>query len=332
MKEQRSVPFERNKSLENLLIDINSSLSMTEQQLLNNYSENYKDFPIIFIVGPLRSGTTLMMQWLANTKAFAYPTNLLSRFYASPIIGSKIQLLLTDENYNFRNEILDFNSTVDFISQNGKTHGALSPNEFWYFWRFFLPFKNNKILESSVLENSKNKNLFKDELLGVANVFQKPFALKALICNYNIDFLNKLFPKALFIYTHREPISNIISVYEARERQFGNTKTWYSFEIPEYDQLKEKTSIEQIAGQIYFNNRAVKRGLEQVSESKKVIVEYEKFCTNPKYYYNVIESKLRSLDFEIPTKYTGPESFKIRRYDEHSLYRDAIKSYKEFIS
>ncbi|GAH14530.1 unnamed protein product, partial [marine sediment metagenome] len=29
-----------------------------------------------------------MMQWLASTEMFAYPSNLLSRFYGSPYIGA----------------------------------------------------------------------------------------------------------------------------------------------------------------------------------------------------------------------------------------------------
>ncbi len=57
-------------------------------------------------------------------------------------------MLLTDEQYNYRNEILDFNRKIDFISENGKTTGALAPNEFWYFFTvcnfwvliFVLPF------------------------------------------------------------------------------------------------------------------------------------------------------------------------------------------------
>ena len=80
------------------------------------------------------------MQWLANTGAVAYPTNILSRFFGAPVIGAQIQLLLTDPRYNFRDEIHDFNGTISFHSDIGKTRGALNPNEFWHFWRRFLPF------------------------------------------------------------------------------------------------------------------------------------------------------------------------------------------------
>jgi len=135
--EQRLSSFERNQTLESLLTEINTDLWTVEKQLLTQKKTNY---PVIFIVGPHRSGSTLMMQWLASSGLFSYPSNLLSRFYHAPIMGAKLQLLLADERYNFRDELKDFSSEIDFNSDNGKTKGALAPNEFWYFWRRFLPF------------------------------------------------------------------------------------------------------------------------------------------------------------------------------------------------
>src|SRR5690606_6790054 len=130
----------------------------------------------IFVVGALRSGTTLLTQWLADSGMVAYPTNLLSRFYAAPLVGAKIQLLLTDPRYNFRNEILDFNGEINFSSENGKTQGALAPNEFWYFWRRFLPFDEFDYMPPEELRQRANLEGFRDELNALANIFNKPFA------------------------------------------------------------------------------------------------------------------------------------------------------------
>ena len=40
---------------------------------------------------------------------------------------SKMQLLLTDERYNFRNEIRDFNSEISFKSENGNHEANTVP-------------------------------------------------------------------------------------------------------------------------------------------------------------------------------------------------------------
>src|SRR5207247_2357787 len=109
-RDSRSQAFRRNASLEGLLATLNGFLACSEQAALEHYSSDHKDYPIVFVMGAHRSGTTLFMQWLANTGAVAYPTNILSRFFGAPVIGAQIQLLLTDPRYAFRDEILDFNN------------------------------------------------------------------------------------------------------------------------------------------------------------------------------------------------------------------------------
>ena len=121
--EEREAAFRRNTELERLLKSLNRTLGPAEENLLATASDLGADHPLVFIMGPLRSGTTLFMQWLASSGIVAYPSNLLSRFYAAPAVGAQIQLLLTDPRYNFRDEILDFTGPVTFDSENGKTIG-----------------------------------------------------------------------------------------------------------------------------------------------------------------------------------------------------------------
>jgi len=320
----RSQNFKRNSSLEEFLIEINNDLWNTEEKLLNIKEP---DYPLIFIMGPLRSGSTLMTQWLANL-GFAYPTNLMSRFYKSPIIASKIQKLLTNEEYNYRNEIRDFNSNIDFSSENGKTRGALAPNEFWYFWRRFLPFKELDYLPTKELFEKVDVDTFKSEFAGIVDVFQKPFALKGMILNCNIDFLDKIFEKAIFIYTKRDPLTNIESALKAREKQLGSIEEWYSFKIPEYKNLKKLNPYEQVAGQIYHINKAVETGLENVIEHKKMVVNYEDFCEKPEEFYNELREKLKVQGYDINEKYKGQVSFSVTRksVDDENI----LKAYKKF--
>ncbi|CBL46311.1 Conserved hypothetical protein [gamma proteobacterium HdN1] len=306
----RTQAFQRNTDLESLLQLLNGSLQSAEAELLAKTAPN-ADFPIIFLMGPLRSGTTLFMQWLASSGIFAYPTNLLSRFYGAPITGAYIQQLLTDERYNFRNEILDFQHSIAFESENGKTKGALSPNEFWYFWRRFLPFGSAPFeeldwLPDETLCNVVDTERLKAELYGLTRAFEKPFALKSMILNYNIPFLDHVFEKALFIQTRRDPIANIASILAARKRQLGSESEWYSFKIPEYPQLKDLPPIEQACGQWFYNDRAVTSGLSKVDESRKLVVQYEDFCQNPTRYFNSLTEKLA-----LRAPYTGPSRFDV---------------------
>ncbi len=316
--------FKRNMLLEEFLKEVNNDLWYAEKRLLNDKDPK---FPLIFIMGSPRSGTTLMTQWLGSF-GFAYPTNLMSRFYRAPIIGSKIQLMLTDERYDFRSEIKDFSYKIDFYSENGKTKGALAPNEFWYFWRRFLPFKDIDYLPSEELFKKVDINLLKSEFAGIVKVFQKPFVLKSMILNYNIDFLDIIFEKALFVYTKRNPITNIESLLNARERQYGNIKEWYSFKIPEYNKLRELNPYEQVAGQIYYINKAVESGIANVVEHKKIIVNYEDFCQNPKIFFDELKQKLMLQGYDIRKGYDFEEKFEITRKSVKDI--DILRAYKRF--
>lgn len=310
MEDNRTKTFRRNPTLEEFLTEINDNMYEAEIKLL---VEKEPEFPIVFIMGPLRSGSTLISQWMANSGVIAYPTNLMSRFYKAPIMGAKIQMLLTDEQYNFRNEIKDFTSGVDFSSENGKTKGALAPNEFWYFWKKFLPDTELDYWNNEELFEKADIKTMLSEFAGITDVFQKPFALKGMNLNYNIAFLNKVFDKAIFIHSKRDALTNIASVLKARERQLGSIDKWYSFKMPEYTELIKLNPYEQAAGQVHFINQAVENGLKDVPEHKKITINYEDFCSDPKYFYDELVEKLNIQGYSTEEPYSGEKSFSLTR-------------------
>lgn len=222
-----------------------------------------------------------------------------------------IQLLLTDERYSFRDELLDFLRPVEFQSENGKTVGALSPNEFWYFWRRFLPFKELDWLPDEELLHTVDTEALVSELNALTKIFDKPFAMKGMILNYNIPFLNRIFDKALFIQMYRDPVANVASVLEARKRQYGDENIWYSFRIPEYPELQTLDALHQSAGQVACINRAVSQGMAEVEESRKLFVDYEDFCNDPASLYEALLKKLNIPAAEFP--YQGVQKFKNTR-------------------
>ncbi|MBW4933799.1 sulfotransferase [Marinobacter sp. F4206] len=329
-QKMRAEQFSRISDLETLLAELNANLAGANEKYLESASERFSK---IFVMGPLRSGTTLFTQWLANTGLVAYPTNLLSRFFGAPLVGAKIQQLLTDPRYNFRNEILDFNSDIDFSSENGKTNGALAPNEFWYFWRRFLPFDELDYMPEDELRQKADLDGFRNELNALANIFEKPFAMKAMIMNQNIPELAEQFDKPLFIWIRRDPVYNIQSALEARKRQYGDINTWYSFKIKEYPYLKDLDPLESVAAQIAAINRSVESGLAALPNHKKLLVQYEDFCQRPEHYFNEIARRLveqGGVSAETVPEYSGQMSFSNTnrwRSEEYSQ-DDAERMYK----
>lgn len=305
---QRQGLHQRNDNVEKILNEVNCALAQAESNAITSFSSN--DFPVIFIVGCPRSGTTLFMQWLARMGYFAYPTNLLSRFYAAPYIGAKIQLMLTTHDFN--NELYDFNVTGTYESRLGKTKGVLAPHEFSYFWRRFFPFPEIHFLDDTQLAVVDTKT-FVSELAALEDVFEKPFAMKAMIMNWNIPFLSKLFDKALFINIKRNPFFNIQSLLLARKDYYGDVRAWHSFKPPEYEWLKNHNPYEQIAGQVYYTRNAVEAGLVGVEDRKKLTVDYEQFCDAPdKVFWEIVE-KLELHGYTTNWEYSGVGSFESSR-------------------
>jgi len=307
MESSRREEFRRNEKLEQLLNELNGILAPSEERIIEKFQS--PKYPLILIVGAPRSGTTLMMQWLASTGKFAYPTNMLSRFYGAPCIGAKIQQLLASPEYNFRDEIFDFSREVSFASALGKTKGVLAPNEFWYFWRRFIPNTELECVDEESLKKIDSKN-FLAELAAIESVFDKPFAMKGLILQFNIPFLASIFEKVLFVFTKRNPLYNIQSLLGARAKFYGTVDKWYSAKPKEYELLKDLTPYEQVAGQVYYTNRAIEVALEKLDCIRWLEVKYEEFCENPGSTFGKIADKLSAQGYEIDRTYAGPESFK----------------------
>lgn len=320
----RTSAFSRNMDLESLLKDINASLGLCERKLLE--TPPAWRFPLVLIMGPMRSGTTLFMQWLANTGLVAYPSNLLSRFYEAPVIGAKIQLLLTDPRYNFRDELSDMVHEVAYNSENGKTKGILAPNEFWYFWRRFLSEPTRDVWTDEDLRRTMDVGMLKAELAGIMDVFGKPFAAKGMLFNYNIPLLDSIMDRVLFVRMRRDAAANVASVLEARRRQFGTDTAWYSFMIPEYAKVENLDPVEQVTGQVYFMDHAVETGLSTVAEERKLVVDYEEFCTDPEKVYHAVASRLGAEE----RNYSGPRRFSVSRGVSGELAERIERSLKAF--
>lgn len=323
MIEGRRPEFQKNEKLEDLLKELESILSPVEDEMLADF--NVPQFPPLLLIGGPRTGSTVFMQWLASLGVFSYPTNFLSRFFYAPYIGAKIQLLLTDPAYSYRNEIVDFSSDIGFKSDLGKTAGALAPNDFWYFWRRFIPNKVPRYI-TEVEENEIKGEKLLAEVAAIESVFKKPFAMKAMILEQNIPFLSRLFGNVIFINLKRHPFYNIQSLLEARIKFFGDCNKWYSIRPKQYHELLKYDPIKQIAGQVFFKNMAVKEGLSKINSLQYLEVEYEEYCNNPRNVFMKIKRKYQEYGIFFDREYKGPD-----RFDSANTIRLTAKETKEII-
>lgn len=304
--QNRSSDFRPNETLDNVIKDLYNLLFPVQKQLQEKYQQN--KYPFLFIIGCPRSGTTLLLQWLASLNLFSYPTNVLNRFAYAPYIGAQIQKILFDKQFDFSTEFNDINSSISFNSNLGKSKGALSANEFQHFFRNYM---NNFIPQYLNDDEIKNVdfNGIKKGLSSIEAAFGKPFIVKLMMLQFNLEETFKYFPHSIFTFIKREPIYNMQSLLLAREKYYNDRNIWWSVKPQLYSELKDMDVYHQIAGQVYYTNKAIKDALGNLPSENKVEIQYEDFCNSPEKYYHQIKMKYQYFGYKMPDTYESIDNF-----------------------
>ncbi len=302
----KSADFRENPDLNGLLLELSTLLKPVQLEKQKNFTEN--KYPIAFIIGNPRSGTTLFLQWMASLGLFSYPTNVLNHFAYAPYIGALIQQMLFNPDYDFQNEFGNTSYENSFSSNLGKTKGALATSEFQHFFRNFMPNFDPEYLSVEQLEEVDFKGI-KNGLTSIESVFRNPFVTKAMMLQYNLTELYKTIPNSIFFHIKREPIYNMQSLLLAREKYYSDRNIWLSVKPKEYSVLKDMDVYQQIAGQVFYTNKEIEDGLKDVPVSKKIAIQYEDFCDNPELYYNNLRKKYKTNGYNLPEYYSANKEF-----------------------
>lgn len=284
--------FARNEALDELIAELATVLGPADEAF--SVRGQRPAAPVIFLVGGPRSGSTLTLQALAASGLFAYPTNLMSRFAASPGIGARIQAMLCDERFDYRGELADVGRPISFESDLGKSAGALQPNEFWYFWRRFFPLEQPRKLSESELRQV-DVDGFLAGLAAIQAVDGRPLALKAMLVMQDLPFLASLLPNAVFVDVRRHPYFQCQSLLEARRSFSGDVDRWYSVEPDGIDKLSEMDAHHQVAAQVHMLNESLDQQLAAIGQPRTVTMTYTDFCATPNVLIDCIVRAMSSV-------------------------------------
>lgn len=329
-KSHRTKDFQVNEKLDTLIGQLKFILEPVQKEINKKYTVPEK--PIILIIGCPRSGSTLLSQILAFTNQFSYPTNFLSRFAYAPVVGAMIQEMIFNPEYDFRKELLDVQVKTDFNSSIGKTNGALSINEFFHFWRRFFPNYDSQYLSKDELQKVNLLEMIK-EIAAIEAVFNKPFLAKGQMMQFNLDYFSRRIPKIVYLYIKRDALFNMQSVLLARRKYYGTDKIWRSVKPKEYPLLKNMDPYFQVAGQIYFTEKTIEKGLAKLDNNSYLTINYEDLCSSPKDIYASVIKLVNSIGGNIK-KSDLPKSFRASNYnklddDEIDKLMNAYKYFKD---
>lgn len=274
-----------NSRLESVLSELKETLEPVQQSINKAYST--PQWPVGLILGPPRSGTTLFLQILASSGGFGCPTNLLTRFAYAPYIGAHIQNLLLDPEYDPEGVFQPLQIPPEHTSTLGKTKGPGGVNEFFHFWRRFYHTTYPRPLSKTELAAVPH-DVIAAELASIESALQRPLVMKGLMQQYNLPEVFDQLPHLFFFRLTRKPEDIMKSILLARERYSGNREEWWSVQPAEYEKLITQDVYHQIAGQVYFTEQAILRGLERIPSARQMTVDYEDICEDPNLVVNTI--------------------------------------------
>lgn len=248
---------------------LNDTLAPLEEALVGAFDAPTE--PLVFIVGAPRSGTTLLTQLLISQYRIGYVSNLVARFWKAPYLG----LLLAKE---IRDP--DRPPDVGFSSDRGFTSGYEGPHEFGYFWRRWFDYQESHSVRAEAIE-ADTIDALRKECAAMQSVEESPFLFKNLVCSFQVEFLSRTFPRAVFVHCRRNPLYVAQSLLRCREQYCENREAWFSVKPEAYPELKELPYPDQIAGQIYHTRRHVEDAFERLSDNRYCRVDYEAMVDAP---------------------------------------------------
>lgn len=264
--------YKKDQKIEDLFSNFNQKLSELESEEIASFDSPRQD--VIFIVGPQRSGTTLLMQLIANRFIVNYPDNLIARFWKAPYLGAQLK------------SKLDYNPDLSLKSDLGFTNGIAQPHEFGYFWKrwfddYQLPFFSEK--------NSSELN---KELAAWQSINEMPLVFKNLIQVVpNLDHLAKSIDNCKFIFVSRDDLYVIQSTLQSRKKLFGNTKSWFGIKPNHFSKIIEQSDpLLQCTEQVFYLNQQLSNFKKSLNPKRYCTVNYEKLVDNPNLELDKIES------------------------------------------
>jgi hypothetical protein len=223
-------------------------------------------YPPIFIIGPPRSGSTLLSQVLIEQFQLGYFSNLHDKFATNPAL---VERLLHVSRWP-RKPIYE--------STHGKTTGWTGPNESWDYWyRFFSRYPQY------VAENDADPQKLAElrgSMRALGNAFKRPILIKNLPCALRLGPLHRALPEALYLVIHRDWVEMGRSILLARKRLHGAYCKWVSLEPPGFEALQRRPAHEQVIEQIRSTYAVIDEARARYDADRFLDVGYEQFCDN----------------------------------------------------
>lgn len=236
------------------------------------------DLPPLIILGPPRSGTTLVYQAMVSRYKLSYFCNLAERYYDWPCLATWL------ERKHIRRERNRFESRFGRVSGR---HGPSEARKLWSTW-FTYHCCDEHVQESSV-------SACRHAVANAVRCVGYPFVTKNPDHCIRIPALELSFPDAIYLRVTRNPAETARSILNARATYLGSYDRWFGVRPPEVPAGSGLDPVEEVVRQVHYLDRRIDEAFESaVEHNRQVTIDYADFCNNPARSLAAVEHVARS--------------------------------------
>jgi hypothetical protein len=221
----------------------------------------------VFIVGPARSGTTLLYQALAHVAQTTWLPQLLDYGYGATHLAFRVAGRRLERH------------RADFRSRYGRSHGWLAPSEAFGFWRqWFWKGHDGDHRHAAALPDAGAADL-RAAAREVSAHRGTPMLVKCLYLSLSVPALAAAFPDARFVYIRRDAVATAASSLRARAATAPGT--WWSTRPEGFSDHLDEPPVDQVLWQLASIARTIAADLSRLPAHRWIDVRYEDFCARP---------------------------------------------------
>jgi hypothetical protein len=254
-----------------------------EWRSLRAASSNYP--APIFIVGPPRSGTTLLYRLLTEAFSTAHFVRLSAALPKAPVTATKLARRLRLEN-----------SAGEVRNHYGQSIGWGSPHEAGVVWRRWFPTEDPDAV--GLRGRKEDVSSLRATIAAMsAAAGGAPLVSKNLSNSYFLPDLTDALGPSLILQCRRDPVETALSILQGRFDNSSNADHWWSIRPPGWRKAAEGSVEDQIAYQIAATYDAIDNArLRLESRGSRIFdADYVGFASEPERFVETIAAEYESL-------------------------------------
>jgi hypothetical protein len=266
--------------------------------------------PPVFIVGPPRSGTSLLYESLVTRYRFAYFSNLADRFHLMPVAATAVGIFLV-RGWRGR-----------FESRYGRIDGWGAPSEAGEIWKRWLPRTAQNHASSKKAEKQLRATIY-----ALSGLFDAPFINKNVMLSMHIGMLTRVFENPVFIRVTRDPIENVRSILGAQDAGIGPyADGWWSVRPTLAERFRNADRLTKACAQVIGIEADILGDCKRHAFDRLFTVDYHELCERPQNLLDELGTFMRGCKIELRDRLQVPAYFSRRSKNGTRLSEATIRT------